>query len=38
MTGVLTGKLEGAALSVVLRVSGRNGNIVREATFVLTRK
>ena len=38
MTGVLTGKLEGSTLTATLRVSGRNGNLVREATFPLTRE
>ena len=38
MTGVLTGKLDGAAMTATLRVSGRNGNVVREATFTLTRE
>lgn len=38
MTGVLTGKVEGASIQAVIRVSGRNGNIVREATVTLTRE
>ncbi|HEU4411295.1 MAG TPA: hypothetical protein VFS43_38945 [Polyangiaceae bacterium] len=38
MTGILDGAFEGNGFKGVLRVSGRNGNLVREAAVTLTRK
>ncbi len=38
MTGILTGTFEGSGFKGVLRVAGRNGNVVREAAVTLTRK
>ena len=38
MTGVLTGKIEGSTITAVIRVSGRNGDIVREAAVTLTKE
>jgi hypothetical protein len=38
MTGVLQGKRTADGIEATLRVAGRNGNIVREATIKLTRE
>ncbi|HEU4533128.1 MAG TPA: hypothetical protein VFS00_03385, partial [Polyangiaceae bacterium] len=38
MTGILTGAFEGDAFKGVLRVAGRNGNVVREGAVTLTKK
>ncbi|MCU0683103.1 MAG: hypothetical protein MUF34_12790 [Polyangiaceae bacterium] len=38
MTGILTGAFEGDAFKGVLRVAGRNGNVVREGAVTLSKK
>jgi hypothetical protein len=37
MSGTLSGKQDGAKIEATLRVSGRDANVVREATITLTR-